>query len=130
LPGIMGEFQMHHPGLSVELVEAPAPELHDLLLQGRIDTALLYSADVSSQLAFDPVCEYRPYVMVAEDHSLAKRGRIALKEIVDQPLILLAVHPSRLNTEHIYATLGLRPRIGHLSTSFELVRCLAARGLG
>lgn len=130
LPGIMGEFTARHPGLAIELTEAPAPELHELLLQGRIDVALLYSADVSPQLTFDPVREYSPYIMVAEDHPLADRGTIALAEIADEPLILLDVHPSRLNTSQVYATLGLRPRIGHLTTSFELVRCLAARGLG
>jgi DNA-binding transcriptional LysR family regulator len=130
LPGIMGEFRLGHPGLDIELFEAAAPELHERLLQGRLDVALLYSADVSPQLAFDPVREYRPYAMVAEDHRLALRGRIALADIADEPLILLDVHPSRLNTEHVYAELGLRPRVGHLTTSFELVRCLAARGLG
>jgi DNA-binding transcriptional LysR family regulator len=130
LPGIMGEFQAGHPGLNVELVEAAAPELHELLLQGRIDAALLYSVDVSPQLAFEPVREYRPYVMVAEDHPFAQRRSAALGELVGEPMILLDVHPTRLNTEHIYATLGLKPRVGHLTTSFELVRCLAARGLG
>ncbi len=130
LPGIMGEFRARHPGLDVELVEGSAPELHELLLQGRIDVALLYSADVSPQLAFAPVRAYRPYAMVAEDHPLAGRGEVALAELADEPLILLDVHPSRQNTEHIYAALGLVPRIGHLTASFELVRCLAARGLG
>jgi DNA-binding transcriptional LysR family regulator len=130
LPGIMGEFQAGHPQLDLEIVEGAAPELHELLLQGRLDTALLYSIDVSPQLAFEPVREYRPYVMVAEDHRLAGRGAVRLAELVDDPLILLNVHPSQLNTEHIFAALGLEPRVGHLTSSFELVRCLAARGLG
>jgi DNA-binding transcriptional LysR family regulator len=130
LPGIMGEFQAGNPGLNVEIVEGAAPELHELLLQGRLDVALLYSVDVSPQLVFEPVRDYRPYAMVAEGHPLAGRGSVRLAELADEPLILLDVHPSRLNTEHIYADLGLKPRIGHLTTSFELVRCLAARGLG
>jgi len=90
----------------------------------------MYSVDVSSQFVFDPVREYRPYVMVAAGHRFASRGRIQLGELVSEPLIMLDVHPSRLNTEHIFGSLDLRPKIGHTSTSFELVRCLVARGLG
>lgn len=130
LPGIMGEFQAGHPRLDLEIVEGAAPELHELLLQGRLDAALLYSVDVSPQLAFEPVREYRPYVMVAEDHPLAGREAVRLADLAEEPLILLNVHPSQLNTEHIFAALGLEPRVGHLTSSFELVRCLAARGLG
>jgi len=130
LPGIMEVFQRRHPGLELEFVEAAAPELDDLLLQGRIDAALLYSADVSPQLAFDPVQEYRPYIMVAEGHPLASRRSIQLGELVAEPMILLDVHPSRLNTEHIFGALNLRPFIGHATTNFELVRCLVGRGLG
>jgi len=130
LPGIMQVFQRRHPELRLELLEAPAPELGESLLQGRTDVALMYSVDVSPELAFDPVREYRPYVMVAKGHQLAARRNIRLGELVAEPLILLDVHPSRLNTEHIFGSLNLRPRIGHATTNFELVRCLVARGLG
>jgi len=130
LPGIMQVFQRKHPELSLDLEEAAAPELDELLLQGRIDVALMYSVDVSPQFAFDPVREYRPYVMVATGHPLASRSSIQLGELASEPLILLDVHPSRLNTEHIFGSLNLRPRIGHTTTSFELVRCLVASGLG
>lgn len=130
LPGIMQIFQRKHPELRLELIEAAAPELDELLLQGRIDVALMYSVDVSPQLAFDPVREYRPYVMVAKDHALASRAAIQLGELVSEPLIMLDVHPSGLNTEHIFESLNLRPRISHTTTNFELARCLIARGLG
>jgi len=130
LPGIMEVFQRQHPELALELVEAAAPELDELLLQGRIDVALMYSVDVSPRFAFDPVREYRPYVMVPKGHPLASRASIQLGELVAEPLILLDVHPSRLNTEHIFGSLNLRPLIGHTTSNFELVRCLVARGLG
>jgi DNA-binding transcriptional LysR family regulator len=130
LPGIMQIFQRTHPELRLDLIEAAAPELGEQLLQGRIDVALMYSVDVSPQFTFDAVRQYRPYVMVAKDHRLAARRRIHLGELVAEPLILLDVHPSRLNTEHIFGALNLTPRISHTTTSFELVRCLVARGLG
>lgn len=130
LPAIMQEFQQRHPQLELALTEADAPLLSDLLLQGRLDAALIYSAHVSAQLAFDAVATFRPYAIVARDHRLAARGRIHLGELIAEPLILLDVHPSRSNTEDIFGALALQPRIGHTTTNFELVRCLVGRGLG
>ncbi|NMG38815.1 LysR family transcriptional regulator [Chelativorans sp. ZYF759] len=130
LPSIMQEFQRLHPQLELELTEADAPLLSDLLLQGRLDAALIYGAHVSAELAFDAVASFRPYAMVASNHRLAGRGRVHLSELIDEPLILLDVHPSRPNTEEIFGALALQPRIGHTTTSFELVRCLVGRGLG
>ncbi|GGH44734.1 LysR family transcriptional regulator [Microbacterium album] len=130
LPAVMQDFQRAHPGLELEYVEASAPELHELLLQGRIDAALLYSVDVSAQLTFDPVREQTPHVVVAEDHPLAGRGSVPLGELISEPLVLLDVEPTRQNTEHLFAALGLRPTVGHTTTSFELARCLVGRGLG
>ena len=130
LPGIMQGFRQRFSELTIDLVEAAAPALDELLLQGRVDAALMYSVDVSPQFVFDPVREYRPYAMVPAAHRLAPRGRIQLGELVSEPLILLDVHPSRVNTEQIFEALDLRPLIGHTTTSFELVRCLVGRGLG
>lgn len=130
LPGMMEVFQRRHPELELDFTEAAAPELAEMLLQGRVDAAILYSPDVPAQFAFDPVSEVRPYVMVADSHPLARRGSVRLGELVTEPMILLDVHPSRPNTEQIFNALELRPVIGHATTNFELVRCLAARGLG
>lgn len=130
LPAIMQDFQRAHPGLDVEYVEDSAPELHELLLQGRIDAALLYSVHVSAQLTFDVVREHRPHVVVAEAHPVAAREAVHLGELISEPLVLLDVEPTRQNTEHIFASLDLRPAVGHTTTSFELARCLVGRGLG
>jgi len=130
LPGILQNFRRAHPALEFDFVEASAPELHELLLQGRVDAALMYSVDVSSQLAFEPVHEYRPHVLVADGHPLASRRSIQLGELVAEPLIVLDVHPSRKNTEQIFAALDLLPAIGHITSSYEVVRCLVGRRLG
>ncbi len=130
VPAILGDFQRGHRELELELIEAPAPQLGDMLLQGRIDAALLYSIDVSAQFTFDAVRQVRPYVMVAENHPMAESGSVELSQLAEEPLILLDVDPTRLNTEQLFAAAGVRPRVAHRTINFELVRCLAGRGLG
>ncbi|WP_221583368.1 LysR family transcriptional regulator [Microbacterium sp. G2-8] len=130
LPAVVQEFQASHPQLEIDCVEASAPELHEMLLQGRLDAALLYSVDVSAQLDFDVVREHRPHVVVGEDHPFAGRGEVHLGELLTEPLVVLDVQPTRQNTRNIFAALDLAPTIGHVTTSFELARCLVGRGAG
>ena len=130
LPVLLEHFRREHPALELDVVEADAVTLDDLLLRGRIDVALLYSVDVSTRLTFDAVRNYRPHVLVAADHRLASRGAIRLAEIVEEPLVALDVHPTHTNTERMFQLLGLRPRIGHVSHNYEMVRCLVGRGMG
>jgi DNA-binding transcriptional LysR family regulator len=131
LPGVMDGFRREHPDLELEFIaEATAPELHELLLQGRIDAALMYGVDVSGRLSFDPLHEYRPYVIVADGHPLAERGTVNLRDLGGEPLIQLDLQPSRENTEYLFASLGLEPDIRHTTTNYELARCLVGRGLG
>ncbi|WP_308467198.1 LysR family transcriptional regulator [Rathayibacter soli] len=130
LPAVMDGFRRTHSGLELDFVEASAPELHDLLFQGRVDAILLYRIDVSGQVSFEPLNEYRPHVIVADSHRLAGRRSVRLAELVTEPLIQLDMQPSLQNTEYLFASLGLRPSIGHTTTNYELARCLVGRGLG
>ncbi|MRH30130.1 LysR family transcriptional regulator [Microbacterium sp. SYP-A9085] len=130
LPAVLRVFAREHPQLAIDVTEATAPELHDLLLQGRIDTALLYAIDVSPQLAFEPIHEYRPHVIVAADHQLSARSTVHLSELMSDRLVVLDVEPTRRNTEHIFEHLGLRPTVGHVTRSFEVARCLVGAGFG
>jgi DNA-binding transcriptional LysR family regulator len=130
LPGVIDGFRRDHDRLVLEFVEATAPELHERVLQGRVDAAILYSVDVQSTLVFEPLRSYRPYVIVSWDHPLAERGVVELADLAGQPLIQLDVQPSRQNTEQMFAREGLTPTIRYTTTNYELARCLVGRGLG
>jgi len=130
LPEILEDFRLEHPEIEIDFVEGTASTLHDHLLQGRIDVALLYQVDVSPQLAFDPVHSHRPHVIVAEHHRFASRRSIRLRDLADEPQISLEVAPARHNTEQLFQSLDLTPRIVYRVNHFELVRCLVGRGLG
>lgn len=131
LPAVMDGFRRDHPALTLELLaEATAPELQAGLLQGRLDAAVMYSVDVSRQLSFERLHDYRPYVIVSATHRLATAGSVRLKDLAADPLIQLDLQPSQQNTESIFRSLGLSPAIRHTTTNYELARCLVGRGLG
>lgn len=130
LPELLDGFQGRHRGLVLDCTEASAPELHEQLLQGRIDTALMYYVDVSDELSFEPVHEIRPHVIVAADHPLAQRGSIQLGELAAEPMVALDIEPTGRNTEHLFESLDLRLNIAYRTTSLEVARCLVGRGMG
>jgi DNA-binding transcriptional LysR family regulator len=130
LPAAMERFALEHAEMELEFLEATTSELHEALLGGQIDVAILYGVDVSKQLEFEPIREYRPYVIVGAGHPLAARGTVNLADLVEDPLIQIDMRPSRQNTEYIFASLGLRPAIRHTTTNYELARSLVGRGLG
>lgn len=130
VPALLETFARSYPELSLSLVEGSASHLQDALLQGRVDVALLYRVDAPQALTFDIVREYRPHVIVSARHPLSRRGTVSLGELVSEPLIQLDVPPTRRNTEALFAELRLRPRLGHVTTSYEAVRCLVGYGLG
>ncbi len=130
LPEILERFRQGHANIEIDFIEGTAATLHDHLLQGRIDVALMYQVDVSPQLAFEPVHAYRPHVIVAESHPMASRGSIRLSELIGEPFILLEVAPARHNTEHLFQSLDLKPNIAYRVQNYELARSLVGRALG
>jgi DNA-binding transcriptional LysR family regulator len=130
LPAAMEFFGREHAELELAFVEGSAPELLELLFKGQVDVAILYSVDVSGQVELEPIREYRPYVIIARSHPLAKRRTISLSDLLDEPLIQIDMRPSRQNTEHIFASQGHNPPIRYMTTNYELARCMVGRGLG
>lgn len=130
LPPILAGFAGDFPSLVVEATTGSADELQEGLLQGRLDSALMYSVDVPPSLEFDPVVEYRPYVLLPADHPRADQARISLGDIAAEAMIMLDMPPTRHNTELLFAQLGLPLNVRHVATGYEVVRCLVGYGLG
>lgn len=130
LPEILEGFRQENPNVEIDFIEGNAGTLHDRLLQGRIEVALLYKVDVSPQLSFDPVHALRLHVIVPEGHPLADRGAIHLREIVNEPLVSFDVAPAQQNTEQIFRSLALDPDFAYRVQNYEVVRSLVGRGLG
>lgn len=130
LPPILATFAGEAPSLTVQASTGSVAELQEGLLQGRVDVGLMYHVDVPVSLEFDPVVEYRPYVLLPADHRFASRDAVTLQEIAAEPMIMLDVPPARHNTESLFRERGLSPDIRHVVAGYEVVRCLVGHGLG
>ena len=130
IPTMLEGFGRSYPGVALDFIERPQPELQEMLRNGTIELALLYAHQLGSDLSSILVQRYHPYILLPADHRLAKQSTVNLIDLADEPMILFDVPPSRENYEDLMAQLSLEPLIVHQSQNFELVRCLVGRGLG
>lgn len=130
LTALLADFTTEHPRVEVEFHAGTQAEIHRMLLAGELDVAIAYDLGVPASVAKARLIDLVPTVVLPADHALAGAASVALAELVDEPMILLDVNPSRENTEMMFAAAGLEPWIRFRTTDFEVTRSMVARGMG
>ncbi|GAA4374327.1 LysR substrate-binding domain-containing protein [Paeniglutamicibacter cryotolerans] len=130
LTGLLAEFTAEHPRVDIEFHAGTQAEIHRMLLSGELDVAIAYDLAVPAGVAKRKLMDSVPSVVLPADHRLAGHSRVALAELVSEPMILLDVNPSRENTEMMFSAAGLEPWIRFRTTDFEVTRSMVARGMG
>ena len=131
LPGLLETFAAAQPGVQLEFIEGPLPELERALKDGRCEVALVYDLDISAGIVCEPLYETEPYVLLAPDHPLAAGGRtLTVRELAEHDMVMLDVPPSSAYFHGVFAQAGVEPRVRFNVSSYELLRSLVARNLG
>ncbi|MET3791301.1 LysR family transcriptional regulator [Aquamicrobium terrae] len=130
MPGLLAEFAQRVPGISVNLEEGNQQEILDGLVSGRMETALAYSYALTDEVVGEVLAELPPYVLVAADHPLAGRSSVRLRELADEPFILLDLPHSREYFFSLFLACKIEPRIVYRTRSYELIRGLVGHGHG
>ncbi|WFR83040.1 LysR substrate-binding domain-containing protein [Arthrobacter sp. Y-9] len=132
LPTILQAFEAEHPEVSVSIVEADLARLHEVLLRGECDVALMYGLGLGAGFTSEVLERIPPHVLVHADHPLAVAGRsrIALRELENDPAIVLDLPHSREYYERLYRSAGISPRVRHRFSGYETVRSFVAKGHG
>ncbi len=130
MPGLLAGFAQTHPGITVRLQEGDQEEMISTMLAGRIELALAYSLAVPDEINAEPLIDLPPCAIVAANHPLARRQSVSLRELADDPFILLDLPYSRDYFFGLFRAVGLEPRVVFRSRSRELIRGLVAHGHG
>ncbi len=130
MPTLIREFQSRYPDLSVHCRESDVGQLHKALLEGDHEIALTYDLVVPEDTTFHGLRVLPPYAILPPDHRLAGGVSVSLKDLADEPFVLLDLPHSRDYFLRLFAEQDLSPRIAHSSSSPNMVRGLVANGLG
>lgn len=130
IPLIATAFTRSHPESRLSFVEGHQAWLLSAVRDGIVQIAFTYKFGLGRDLAFELLGEVEPYCIMPIAHRLAKADRIDLREIADDPMILLDLPKSDEYYLSLYDLTRISPRIAHRTTSPEVARVMVAHGLG
>jgi DNA-binding transcriptional LysR family regulator len=129
LPDILAACAERYPELRLETHEVDLGDLAEGVLAGRFELGLGYDLAPDPRLIMTRVFALPPYVLLPAGHKLARRSKIKLKHLADEPLALLDLPVSRDYFQGLFAAAGVTPTIRYRSGSVETCRALVGRGL-
>ena len=130
VPGLLKQFAELQPDVTVGLEEGDMEHLRRALAIGTLELALLYDLALGPELAREPLAALKPYALLPAGHALARRKRVSLAALGQEPFILLDLPHSREYFRAIFLAYGLEPKVRYTTPSIEMVRGLVARGHG
>lgn len=130
VPMLMRHFTKANPGASIRLVEGDIAALAQSVLAGELDLALVYDAGLPAGLEVCELAQIPPRAVLPPDHRLAGQTSIDLRDLAEDPLILIGLPHSRGYFLSLFQIAGARPAIAYETASIEMLRALVANGHG
>ncbi|MDB5955509.1 LysR family transcriptional regulator [Ramlibacter sp.] len=129
LPGLIASFARDHPGVEVVVHDAASTVCVDLVRNRQVDLALCAAVSPRPDLLVETLATDSFYFICLASHRLAGRERLAVDEVIDEPVIVF--EPNSSVRQHldaaIYPRQWVRSRqLNALSTAAGFV----AAGLG
>lgn len=128
---LLTAYSHAYPQVDLRYIEGDLEEVRRTLSGGRCDVALMYDVGVGESFPSSVVERIPPHVVVAANHPLAtQKEPVHLREIVDEPFVLLDLPHSRDYYLRLFDIAGLSPRIQFRLPGYEAVRSFVACGHG
>ena len=128
LPALVQKMRQEKPELRVQATVANAGTLEDMLLDNRLDIALIEGAVTSKELVTNPFAQDKLLLILPPDHELTRKDTLFLSDLMRYDLLLREKGSSGrafLNTVFESQGLTLSPLWESASTQ-ALVRAVAA----
>ncbi len=129
LPEVAATCADRYPELRLETHEVDLDALAEGVLGGRFELGLGYDLAADPRLTRSRVRRLSPYILLPAAHKLARRSRIRLDQLTNEPLALLDLPQSREYFQGLFSSVGIEPLVRYRSTNVETVRALVGRGL-
>ncbi len=130
VPILAAHFTAEHPQVDLQLIEGTPHELQDQVLGGRINLALLYGLQADEDLTITEVAPVQLHLILPAGHRLAGERSVWLRDVVEEPAILLDVPPTADRMTAIVESVGLALEVRWRSANMDTIRSLVAAGLG
>jgi DNA-binding transcriptional LysR family regulator len=131
LPAHLEKLKRAFPKLDIQLFELNREAIEEGLLSNRYDIAVLLTSNVlNPDLTTETLLGSRRRLWVAAKHHLLQRESIGLKEIAEEPYIMLTVDEAAHTSMKYWSKASYQPSVTLRTSSVEAVRSLVANGQG
>ncbi len=130
MPELGHTFTQAHPAVKLAITEGDPRSLLEDLRRVEIDVAICYDLQVTDDVVFEPLASLPPHVLLAKDHPLACKSALYLRELADEPMILLDLPYSREYFFAMFQSEEIKPNVYSRSKNQEVVRTMVANGFG
>src|SRR5262249_1635150 len=131
LPEALATFLVAHPNIDVDLEERPSDEIAHALRDGIADAGIVSDAVDLAGLQPRPFRTDRVVVVLPRGHGLARRRRLAFREVADRDFIGLSPGSALQDYLARHAQrLGRRLRLRIRLRSFEAICRMVEQGVG
>ena len=129
LPLAVGQFRQVYPGIQLELVIADTTSIIQRILSGEMDLGMVgdLPQEHSRDLEMIVYVEDEIVLVASPSHPLAQAGRISLKDVAEEGIIVREQGPAtRRTAEREFESLGFSPSIALELGSNQAVKQAAA----
>jgi DNA-binding transcriptional LysR family regulator len=135
LPDVLSFFRAHLPSVGLSLFELDPLRQAEAFQDGRIDIGILHSPplDAARWLRVEPIYAEPVILALPKTHPLAKRSRVALASLADEPFVGFP----RVVAPEIYDDIiascrraGFSPRIVQEAAGWHTLASLVSAGIG
>lgn len=130
VPQLSHTFTSENPGVTVVTSEGGHEEMLKMLRQVNIDVAITYDLPTQDDMSFEALADLPPYILISTKHPLAKKRELALKDLVNEPMILLDLPLSEQYFTSLFESKNLSANVHVRSSSQEVVRAMVANSYG
>ncbi|WP_367717843.1 LysR family transcriptional regulator [Nitratireductor sp. GISD-1A_MAKvit] len=131
VPAIIREFLVQSPMVQVELHSGSYDTIERMLLDERAELGFLRMPVQKGGLVETPLVQVNTVCVLPQDHPLAVESEIDVRDLADEPLILLGrLRAPRHEIDTLFSQYRIRPNV-RLEAHSVLSACgMAAAGLG
>lgn len=131
IPRLLGEFCTRYPGIEAALTVTNREMLLARLSENADDLVILGAPPEHIEVVATPIADNPLVVVARQDHPLAGKKKIPLKQVAEEPFILREPGSgTRLAVERHFADHGLQLRVRMELGSNEAIKQAIAGGLG
>ncbi|VWB31753.1 LysR family regulatory protein [Burkholderia lata] len=132
MPSLMSVISQRFGNLSVSIVEGEREAIEDMLVDDRLDIALLLVSNTAEirDLKYETMLRSPRRLWTHPDHPLQEAHRVTLEDVARENYLLLDMDEHLRTVGKYWGSYGITPNVWMQSKSIEAVRSLVALGQG